>query len=360
MNKLRYFGIFTVLAFFFLISCNSENEGKKSENLPQARGEVAEIVLVIDSVQWHGDLGKKIREIFTAEIEGLPQPENMFTLRRVSPNKLNNFLRMATNMIFVATLDNNSKEGQQMKKYFTDSSLRTIQENEGLYSYGLSDVYAKGQEILYLFGKTEQLLIDNLEKNQERVQDYFQEIESKRLSARLRKNAEKGLMTNLKQTTGLDMIIPFGYELAHQKDDFMWYRQLDQEREKNVWITWKNYDSEEEFEQKNILPLRDSLARKHIYDVEKPDLFLSSQNQEPFLYRYSDLNSNYGVEIRGLWKYSDNSRGGAFIGYLFLDEEQNRLYYAEGYLDAPGKNKREGMRELHTIIQSIKTQKKSS
>jgi hypothetical protein len=63
-----------------------------------------------------------------------------------------------------------------------------------------------------------------------------------------------------------------------------------------------------------------------------------------------NLNGNYALETRGLWKYSNNSRGGAFVSYLFADEQEGALYYLEGYLDNPGKDKREPIRLIETIL----------
>jgi hypothetical protein len=348
------------LFFLFIVlasSCGSKQQegGAKKKTLPQSRGEVGEIILVMDSIQWEGALGLAFKRKMLEEIKGLPQPEALFTIRRVSPLKLNDFLKMASNMIIVHTLDNTTREGNAIRKYFTDNSLKTIAENDRMFYFAQSEVYAKGQEVVYLFANTEQQLINHLNENGSLIKDHFDQIENKRTLAKLSKSPEKGLMNLIKSTTGNEMLVPLGYELAHQRSNFLWMRLLDKEREKNIWISWKPYESEEEFNPANLVGVRDSLAKRFIFDVEKPELHLASQNKEPFYHQFLNFNGHYGVELKGLWKYSDSSRGGAFVGYLFVDEETNRLYYIEGYLDAPGKTKREGMRELHVILNTFKT-----
>ena len=72
--------------------------------------------------------------------------------------------------------------------------------------------------------------------------------------------------------------------------------------------------------------------------------------------RKISFNKKYAVEARGLWKLSDETRGGPFLSYIFVDEELNRLYYLEGYVDSPGRNKRDFIRELEVILSTFKTE----
>ncbi len=60
------------------------------------------------------------------------------------------------------------------------------------------------------------------------------------------------------------------------------------------------------------------------------------------------------MEVRGLWRTNNYSMGGPFLGYAIVDEVQGNLYYIEGFTYAPGKNKREIMRELEAVLWSFK------
>jgi hypothetical protein len=92
------------------------------------------------------------------------------------------------------------------------------------------------------------------------------------------------------------------------------------------------------------------LGRKYITDIDNDSLYLTTQDELPLLIDTVNLNGNYALEARGLWKYSNNSRGGAFVSYLFANEQDGLLYYLEGYLDNPGKDKREPIRLIETIL----------
>jgi hypothetical protein len=72
------------------------------------------------------------------------------------------------------------------------------------------------------------------------------------------------------------------------------------------------------------------------------------------------LRNKYTVEVRGVWKLKNNSMGGPFLGYVFVDESLGRLYYVEGFVYAPGKKKRNIIRELETILWTFETQSEHS
>jgi hypothetical protein len=78
-----------------------------------------------------------------------------------------------------------------------------------------------------------------------------------------------------------------------------------------------------------------------------------TETLEPPRFRKITLNKNYTVEMRGLWRTSIKSMGGPFVSHTIVDTEKELLYYVEGFIYAPGKDKREFMREIETIIRTF-------
>ena len=70
--------------------------------------------------------------------------------------------------------------------------------------------------------------------------------------------------------------------------------------------------------------------------------------------REINWSGKYAVEMRGLWKTNVLSMGGPFMGYALVDEKKGVFYYIEGFTYSPGKEQREIMRELETILLSFK------
>ncbi|HET8860769.1 DUF4837 family protein [Marivirga sp.] len=358
MNNLKkYQSILSIIfATLLLFSCDSGNENSDdNRTLPNARGESGEIIMVMPPSIWEGELGDLIKEIFTSNVAALPQNEPLYDLKQVDPSKFNSIFKSSKNLLFVATLDNNKPEGKYMKRYFTDNSLNQINKNPDIFSFNQQDVYARGQEVLYLFGRNEQELIKNLKANRTAIKEFFNVKETNRLVESFKSSAETGIMNYIADSLNLELIIPNGFDIAVKEDNFIWLRELDSEEEFNLWLVRMPYNNDEVFNPNNIKELRNSLGEKYITDKDLPDLHLTSQDEVEFVIDTVNLNGNYAIRTKGLWKYSDNSRGGAFVSYLFANEATGELYYLEGYLDAPGGEKREPMRKLKAILGTAKT-----
>jgi hypothetical protein len=358
INRL-YFLVLFLFASFFMISCNDEGKGGQenqvsSANMQKARGEAGEVILVIPPSLWEGKLGDLLQEVFASNVKVLPQDETLYDLKPVDPSKFNSVFKASQNLMFVATLDNKKPEGKYMKKYFTENSLNQIQNKPDLFSFNQQDVYARGQEVLYLFGRNEEELIKNIKANKSGIKEFFNEVERQRLISKFKAVPQKGIMNYMEDSLSLELIVPFGFDIAVKKDDFLWLRELDSKEEFNIWIVKMPYIDESVFNPKGIRALRDSLGRKYITDKDLPDMHLTSQDELDFVIDTVNLNNQYALRTKGLWKYSDNSRGGAFVSYLFANEDSGDLFYLEGYLDAPGESKREPMRRLKAILSTAK------
>nr|WKN38141.1 DUF4837 family protein [Tunicatimonas sp. TK19036] len=357
---LRSFLFFATLVTF-LAACSGGENNSDDSTLPLARGASGEIILVMDSSSWQGELGNEIRQIFMEAVPGLIRSEPYFDLRYVNPFKLNDVLRSAKNMIFVTTLDNNTQTGQRMRSFFTENSLNRIQSDSSFFSYPVNNVYARGQKNLYLFGVSEEILLENLEENREQVRKYFTDAERRRTMQTLynigeRKAVERQLLRN----HGFFLQIPQGYDLVPVEDSveqFVWLRKLGQagEPDNSIIITYKEYSSEALFNPDSLMSFRQERLGKYIAD-DDPPAYMTIQELEPVVYDTLNFEGKFAVEARGLWRLSNNVMGGPFLSYAFVDEVLNRFYYIEGYVYFPNKNHRTQIQEIETILRTFQTE----
>ncbi len=350
------FSVFILL----LVSACSGNEGSKSKALlPKATGRAGEMIVVMDSAHWAGNLGKAVRETFRAEVPGLPRAEYMFKVNRVDPRRLNDLLKGVKNLVFVMTLDSRSAETRTLKTFFTQSSLERIKKDPRIFVHTTSDEFARGQNLMYLFSSTEDALVSRIRENQAALQNYFNQAEKNRLTAGLFKAKEStGLRDMLKEEHQCSMRVPFGYKLVVNEEGFVWFRQINDESDKNIFITYRDYRSENDFKQENLILLRDSVARNQLFeDPDLPESYIVTETSVPYipvLTKETSFNDKYAVEMRGLWKTNNISMGGPFLGYAIVDEELGRLYYIEGFVYSPGKNQREFIREMDVILSTFR------
>lgn len=354
LKNILPFGLF--LLAVCLSSCSSDKSSKKSKEksyLPVARGEANVILVVMDTADWDGQIGNTLRDVFSEYVPGLPQAEPYFKIRNINPNKLNSILKSAKNMIFLTTLDNKSSQSRKMMENFTDESLKKIASDTSLFMRPQKNQFAKGQEILHLFGQTKGQLVQHLRQNKMRLRNYFLDVENKRVAQGIFKVREKALEQNIAETHGFKFNIPLGYDMSKNLKDFVWVRFLDPEFEKNIFVHYRPYNTKVPFD--DPLTFRESITSTYMRDVEKPEIYMTLQGEDGEYQQVEEVNfkGKYAKESRGLWMLSNISAGGPYVSYVFVDESQKRIYYLEGYVYAPAGDKRLLMQEIEIILQSF-------
>lgn len=356
---MRY--IISVLFIVVIAACTEPG----SENLPPASGRSGDIFLIMDSVQWKGPLGKTLDSIFSAEMEGLPRKESIFHMRWIDPRKLNFVLKQRRNLIFAVTFDQKGTGARQIRSTFTPESLEEIKADPNLFSQNAQNVFAKNQEVLFLFAQTEAELIQHVQTHRTKLVEYFNVRERERLTHSLFKAAQpQGITPMLRKEFNCEMKIPFGYEVAQQESDFFWARQINAHDDKDIFIARKKYTSQTQFLKDSLIAFRDAVCKKYLFEnPERPETHLLTETTVPYkpvITREVSFNKKFAVEMKGLWKTNNLTMGGPFISYTFVDEPQGMLYYIEGFTFCPGKSQREIMRELETILYTFKTSQEIS
>ncbi len=350
------YSIFIFIALLALLtSCNEKN---KSEYLPKATGKPGEIVLIVDSIQWKGKLGSELKNIFRAPVPGLPQDEPMFTVIWAHPERNMRLLTQLKNIVYVFTLDQNTRGSRRLREGISPETLKRIQQDTSFFLSTIKDEFAKGQEVMYLFSATEENLIQQLKKNGQKIIDYFNNLEKERLSKNLfNKQSTEGVTASLRREQKIEISIPSTYKLADKQQDFIWLRKIEPDTDKDIFITWKPYESEYQFLPDSIIAWRDATAKKYLFeDPKNPISYLVIEREDADVSsKQVSVNNHFAMEIRGLWRTNNRTMGGPFLGYAIADEPQGLIYYIEGFAYAPGKDKREFMRELETILWSFKT-----
>ena len=251
-----------ITSFLILFAC-ADKEGK---NLPPSSGKTGDIFLIMDSTQWKGPLGDVLDSLFNAEMEGLPRKESIFHIRWIDPRKLNYVLKQRRNLIFAVSLDQKTTGAGLIKRTFTPESLEKIKTDPKLFSQNSQNLFAKNQEVLFLFNNTEAELIKNIRNHGSRLVEYFNLRERERLTAALYKAGQlKGIPDVLRKNFNCEMRVPFGYQLVMNEPDFLWVRQINPQDDKDIFIARKKYTSQDQFKKDSLIAYRDKICRKNIF-----------------------------------------------------------------------------------------------
>ncbi len=350
---MKFFFSLSLLALI-IFSCND----KSGSSLPPASGGSGDMYLVMDSAQWRGPLGDVLDSIFNQQMVGLPRKESIFRARWIDPRKLNFVLKQGRNVVFVMTLDQNTLGARQIRSFFTPESIEKIKSDPTIFNRATKNVYAKGQEVMYLFGKTEEELIKNLRNSGSRLVDHFDKAERSRLMTSLFKSGRiKGVTEILQKNYKCEMKVPFGYQLVMEEKDFLWVRQINPKDDKDVFIARKKYTSREQFRGDSLINFRNEVCRKYIFeDPERLDTYLVTETEnKEVVVQQTNFESKFAMEMRGLWRTNNLTMGGPFLSYALVDEGEGWLYYIEGFTFSPSRSQREIMRELETILHTFRT-----
>lgn len=346
---------FVLISAFLFVQCSSE---PNPDYLQKASGKAGDLLLVMDSVQWRGELGREVRRIFQAEVPGLPQGEPMFNLIWVHPSKGTTMLTRMRNLVYVFTMDQETPGSRILRQQFSEETLKRINADTSFTLSTRSNEYAKGQEVMYLMHRTEEGLIRYLQRHKQNIIDYFNRTERQRISREiLGTRSTRGVAGFLRDEQEIELHVPVGYQLADKTDDFVWLRNMTAETDKDIFVTWKPYESEYQLLPDSLVAWRDEVCKKYLYeDPARPDTYLlTEQENARVVARQMRLNNRFAMELRGLWRSNIYTMGGPFLSYALVDEARGILYYIEGFAYAPGKDKREMMRELETILWTFKT-----
>jgi len=344
----------SLLIFVCLLTFSCEESTSSNSTKPKAKGDIGEIVLAIDSTKWAGPVGDELRAIFEADLPGMIRSEAMFKVHRVDPRAMTRMLKMYTNLIYVTTFDDKRGGSQVINAQFTPESKAKAAVDPSLHSLRQVDEYAIGQEVLYLFGNNEQELIANLRKNKDQLQNLFEVRERDRLAKGLLARKNGAAQSEAQKNLNIEINPPISYQIAKSESGFLWLRQpssTDKRPDISVYYYETDYKKEEQTFPENILALRDSIAKKHIFgDPEDPNSYVTSEKQIPPAFRNMVINDNFTVEIRGTWKTNNVSMGGTYLGYLMIDEKKGKLYYMEGFVYFPNEQHGDALREIQTVL----------
>ncbi len=350
--------LFSLFLFSILFSSCTEEQEKSLNLRKKSTGAYGEILLVMDTALYQDSLGREIDKCFRQVFPGLPQAEALFKLRIVAPGSFEGLLRNTSNIIVAATFDSKSPSSDLMRTWFSEESIKSVEEGSDEYRFVRKDEFATDQYSVYIFGKDPNDLISKIRKNCGELTEFFNQRERGRITREIYEAKEqKTLSKGMKDNFGYKLRVPFGFEIAKQEKDFLWLSQLGNDLFRNIFIASKPYVSENQFHVDSIVAWRDEIGRNYLFgsgQIDTSSYMTTDQRYLPVVERTVSFNGNYAKELRGLWRLKNFLRGGPFLSFVMTDPKGERLYYIEAFLYAPNKIKRHFMRELEAELYTFK------
>ena len=314
----------------FLILGISCKQKEHKALLPKVTGMPGEVLLVIDNYLMESAIGDFFVETFEQPFEVLPADEPIYDLIPIPSNGFTRLFKSHRNILLVKVSDQN-KEPRII-----------VQQN----------LWATPQLVVNIVGPNNSSMISYLEENRQKLIDLLDVNEVKRTMGNYRKNMSKGINEVMKNNHSISISVPAGYKLDIDSANFVWISHELGDLTQGVLIYHYPYTDPNTFTLEFLVSKRNQFRRKYVPGPTRGS-YMTTEPSYPVTFTELVKNGQYMAELRGLWRTERAFMGGPFLSHTILDEKRNRVVTAEGFVFAPALDKRNYVRELEAIIQTV-------
>jgi hypothetical protein len=332
--KLKH--LFLMLPLLLLCSCNGDKTEKKGGSKVRGASTSAPYeLLVVCNKDWLGTTnGEAFRQIVNATIPCLPQEEQYFRTTTIDPSNFTKSFMFYANII-----------SAEISRKYKKPECRIAR-----------DVYARPQIIVSLTAPDNASFNELCEQNREQILTVFTDAELLREQAKLKKKSSLTVMNQAKKQFGCEIRTPDDINFIKKKaDNFFWAStEIDGEYNNllNFCMYAYPYTSTDAFQIDNFLQKREEFMKNNVQGLEEGQYM--TYNPQSIEAKNLEIDGHFVLEVRGLWEMEKVALGGPFISYAQVDTTNNRVIVTEGFVMAPGKSKREYIRQLEASLRTLK------
>ena len=348
-----------MLSIGLLVGCAPD--GPMSEKLkptPTAFGNINQLMLVADSSLMSSDLGDSLLYYYASAYPIMPQPEPIFDIVFRTPEDLlaQPVLQELRSYLIVGNLnDRNSSTTRMIRNDISDAKLEKARE-EGFGTAVGRDKWARGQLLIYVFGKNREELLRGLVTSFPAVAKRFNDSDRERIDATTFFNGEnREVMDLVRNRLGADIRVPKSYQLTPIQDSsVLWLRKDIPEGSMNILMTKLPYQDQEQLSKSGIKSIRDSIGRRYVASTA-PNTYMRINDVDlPMFSDVTSVNGDYALEARGIWEMENDFMAGPFVSYLIHDPDRQELLFLDGFVYRPNEEKRNLVQELEYILRTAK------
>lgn len=340
---------FSLLLFIF--GCNSSNK--------PAKGFEDEIYVVADSAEY---LEFKAALDSTFErIINTPQPEKLFTLKRINPSQVEK-IKNKKNIIIAAPINSGSQTSQFISAIVDSSVENKLADDSNFIAYK-DNLWAKNQLVAVVSANTVNDLNSKILDNSDNLLYAFQKYSDERLFNSLYKPRyeRKDVEGKLLKDYGWIIYVQADYHVAMDKpeDNFVWLRRSPgSDMERWIFVHWIDNATPEYLNEDSVKAIRNRITKKYLLTADNRGYVVIAEDY--LTVNEVNFNNRYALFTQGLWDLNIKGMGGPFVNYIFYDEDTRRIYMLDGSIYAPKYYKRNLIQQIDVTLQSFKTEKELS
>lgn len=319
-----------VAALLLLAGCKNTDILK-----PNCSGASFELLWVINNDVYQSEAGDTLRTFVEGPVPFLPQPEPQFRISRIEHSMYDNLLKTTRNILFV-TVD---------PERFTQAKIKLCH-----------DLWAQQQAVCYVNAPDRKSLTELVSAHGDRIVDFFVEAERNRTHNYYLANLNREANQRVYDQFDCNIAIPTSLNKFKEGDHFLWISNGSVEANQNIVLYTVPYHSTDQLTDQAILARRDSVMKANI-----PGQFEGSYMGTELKHLYPETkiiehNGEWAAVTRGLWRMQNGaSMGGPFVSLTRIDKINKRIVTAEGFVFAPGREKRNLLRQMDAMVYSLLT-----
>lgn len=354
---MRHFTKTLILLTVLASACKLTPEEKKAL-LPLSSGRLAEIVVVSDSKNLDSTYKAKITAAFSQPMEGHPPPgEPMFKVLFTDESFFKGYFQNHHNVFVLLTPDGADKLKGILNNNTIDRLVNVIKETPSNFGVKQKDIYAQNQNIFWLTAPDRDAMLEKLKSQNKEILDVALEQENasgkRQLLGEERPGDDRFYQKSLADR-GFGIRKPKTYRVAIDKPDFVWLRKSPPEKELELGLLLFEtpYTSKADLTTENLLRVRNEYVKKYIPGEIEGSYMKYSTAFKPIA-TVQNFKDKYGIQIRGWWDVEGDFMGGPSYIRAVVDEVNNRIVFAEGFLFYPNEDKAVQMRELEILVNTL-------
>ncbi len=324
--KTRSLFIGMLLLLVLMGACNSGSV------LTQATGFAYEVVVVMDQKDWKSPAGEALKSELASSVPGLPQAEPSLKITYVQPADFTGLLRYVRN-ILVVSIDP------------TVSTKVSVSSEE--------NVWARGQVVVSLKAPDTESIVEYSKAHENALVDFFVKVEIDRAVEQLQKEYSTVVMDNLKSNLDVMLNAPASFTFYKDTTDFFWASNNANTGRMDLVVYTFPYTDPNTFTEEYLVAKRDSVLKANL-PGSFPGSYMQTETRAGVEYTAITLRGKYCGVMRGLWRVQGDMMGGPFVSHTRLDERNQRVVVAEGFVYAPETDKRNYMRRMEAALFTLR------
>jgi len=332
-----------LLSLIFVFACTKEARNSLRA-IPNAFGTLNEIVVIADQDVWNGPIGDSLIDYYTTAFPVLPQPEPVFDIRHFTGEQLlaDPFRKELRTYLFLGDLSNeNSPITQMMLKDLGEENIEKAKNDLSFHSSVGKDKWEK--------------LLENIIKDYPLIKRRVYEADRNKLDATVYLNGTNE-NTNSKISANFEITLklPKDYVIAIMKENVAWLRKETENISSNILISKIAYTESKQLTPEGLKEIRDQIGKEYVSSSIENSYMKINDLDLPLITTAITVDKKYTLEARGIWEMENDYMGGPFITYLVHDPNKNELIFLDGFLYAPGQDKRDHIMALEHIFKSLR------